>query len=172
VTISGEVVSISTTPGQSAADIAAALAAQINARAPLQALRVVATALGSLVVVEAGDVTSVLIADAGLTAPLELFVWTDRLTWSYTGAPAGADVIRGSLNAAWSQQWDFSSAAVTQSCLADNESLSMLMTSESLAIGAGIWYLVRPAGGSWDSGDPAQVGSRDAGIAASGNACP
>jgi hypothetical protein len=44
------------------------------------------------------------------------------------------------------------------------------------AAGQGDWFLVRgvTAGGagSYDSGDPAQVGSRDAGIAASGNGCP
>ena len=40
------------------------------------------------------------------------------------------------------------------------------------AEGQGYWFLVREAAGSYDTGEPSQVGARDAEIAASGNGCP
>ena len=50
---------------------------------------------------------------------------------------------------------------------------SAVETDQHLTAGDGVWYLVRAQpGGSYDTGEPSQVGLRDAEIAASGNGCP
>jgi cysteine-rich repeat protein len=171
-TISGEVVSVGTTAGQSAAGVAQSLAAEINADATLRSLDVMATPIGPQVVVESGDVTNLQITDAGFAARLDLAVQPTRLWWSTVNAPNGYDVARGSLSQGWATRWDFSNPSVTQICLADNEGATSSQIIESPAPGDGVWYVVRVQGGTYDSGDASQNGSRDAGINASGNGCP
>ena len=69
---------------------------------------------------------------------------------------------------------DFSAA--TTNCLGDSLAATTVNDLQSPAAGQGFWYALRAVscGGnaSYDSGLPNQVVSRDAGIAASGHACP
>ncbi|OLD62261.1 MAG: hypothetical protein AUI33_13625 [Ignavibacteria bacterium 13_1_40CM_2_61_4] len=63
----------------------------------------------------------------------------------------------------------------TNDCLADNTAAISLDDPAAPGAGDGFWYLVRAlscAAGTYDSGAPSQVGSRDAEIAASPGACP
>jgi len=172
-TISGEVVSIATTAGQTAAQAALALAAQINANTSLLLLGVSATAIGNRVVVEEGDVTDVQVNDLGLVATMSLIADSDGLWWSSVTAPGGYDVVRGNLARLKATAGDYSDPTVTVACPADNHTSTYLGLAETLAPGEGRWYLVRPRpAGSYDDGDPSQSGSRDPEIALSGNGCP
>ncbi len=69
VTIDGVTVSITTTAGQSAATVAAALVTAINADTALQALNDISAAQGSHVVTT-GNLESLVIDDDGLDPPL------------------------------------------------------------------------------------------------------
>jgi hypothetical protein len=64
----------------------------------------------------------------------------------------------------------------TTNCLGNNVAGTTINDLQSVAVGQGFWYLLRAVScggaGSYDSGSPDQVGSRDAEIAASGLACP
>ncbi len=95
------------------------------------------------------------------------------LSWSLPGA-AAYDVVRGGLLALISSHGSFQSA--TQVCAADSTSATSLTVSGTPAVGDGYWFLVRGdncgGAGTYDSGAASQVASRDAGINASGNACP
>lgn len=95
------------------------------------------------------------------------------LSWSLAGAST-YDVVRGGLLALISSHGSFQSAA--QACAANNTSATSLTISGTPAVGDGIWFLVRGDNcggtGTYESGAANQVGSRDAGIAASGNGCP
>jgi hypothetical protein len=122
------------------------------------------------------------VADDGATAPTgtatvtssRLAGNTTRLAWTAVSGATGYDVVRGSLLALASTHGDFSAA--TTACLADDVATTMIDEIEAPAAGQGFWYALRAVscGGSasYDSGSPSQVGSRDAGIAASGQACP
>jgi hypothetical protein len=64
-------------------------------------------------------------------------------------------------------------------CLADDTGLLSLTDPDGApAVGVADFVLLRPATiacpahGTFDEGDPAQIGGRDAGIAASSRACP
>jgi hypothetical protein len=81
VTISGQVVTVTTTAGQTAAQIAQALADAINANPALQLAGVTATALGNRLITN-GDITSVSIVDAGLQSALDLRVEKTSLWWA------------------------------------------------------------------------------------------
>ena len=99
---------------------------------------------------------------------------TAHLTWNAAAAATGYDLVTGSLQILQSSGGDFS-AATTQ-CLANNLPTTSFDDAAIPAAGQGFWYLLRAVncGGnaSYDSGFPSQVGSRDAGIAASGHGCP
>jgi cysteine-rich repeat protein len=173
VTVSGEVFEVTTSAGQSAMDVVQALAAQINASAVLQALGVLATGAGSRLVVEDGDITDVVITDAGLDDRLSLNLLPTRLWWGTVGGATGYDVVRGSLSRLRATSGDFADPTVTEACLANDQAATFWAHTEAPAPGEGVWYLVRShPGGTYDSGEPSQVGSRDAEIDASGNACP
>jgi hypothetical protein len=108
--------------------------------------------------------------EVGRTGPA-----TAQLTWSYgTGDQTFYDVVRGDLLVLASSGGSF--AAATTDCLGSH--LISLLASDSAvpASGSGSWYLVRAVNcggrGTYDSGAPSQVGSRDPGIAASGHDCP
>jgi cysteine-rich repeat protein len=171
-TISGEVVTYTTTAGQTASSVAASLASQINARAALVALGVLATPIGPKVVVETGHITNVQFTDAGLTAPFSLDFDGENLWWTTGSAPNGYDVVRGNASQGWATRWDYSNPLVTEACVADNQMDTYFKVTAVPPAGQGHWYAVRVSGGSYDSGDPKQVGSRDPGINASGNGCP
>jgi hypothetical protein len=81
------------------------------------------------------------------------------------------DVVRGDLGTLQATG-DFSAA--TSACLYNDESDTYADAVATPVPGQGFWYLVRTAApaGTYDTGEPQQAGSRDAGIAASGNGCP
>jgi serine protease len=94
------------------------------------------------------------------------------LSWTAAAEATAYDVVHGNLSLLRSSGGDFTSAG----CEVNN------LPGTSWDIGAGsppaggLWYLVRPAnicgGGTYNSGSPRQVQSRDAEIAASASACP
>jgi spore coat protein A len=172
VTVSGQVVTVTTTAGQTGAQIAQALADAINANPALQAAGVTAAAVGNRFITN-GDITSVTINDAGLLPNLNLRVEKTRLWWAYLPGASSYDVVRGSLNELRSSAGNFASPLVTELCLANNSVETYRLHTETPAAGQGVWYLIRAqAGGTYDSGAPSQSGSRDGEIAASGNGCP
>jgi spore coat protein A len=172
ITLSGVVVTVTTTAGQSASQVAQALASAIDANASLLAAGINATAAGGRVITN-GDITSASIADAGLSSYCELRVEKTRLWWSSIPGATSFDVVRGSLNQLRASAGNFASPVVTQLCLANNQVSTFWVHTEAPAPGEGIWYLVRAVpGGTYDSGAASQTGPRDAEIAASGNGCP
>jgi len=171
VTVSGEVVTIFPTAGRTAAQVAQDLAAAINANAALQALGVTAAADGDRVVTD-GDITAVTITDTGLSDVLDLRVEAARLWWGEVGGAAGYDVVRGSLLDLRATGGDFSDPAATEACVGDDQAATFVEGPPDPAPGAGLWFLVRAAAGTYDTGEASQSGSRDAGIAASGSGCP
>jgi hypothetical protein len=96
------------------------------------------------------------------------------LSWSSLSQATGYDVVRGDLSILISSGGDFGSA--TQACLADDLGGTFLSVTDAPATDGGFWYLVRPVNcgghGSYDSGGPAQVRPRDAGINSSASSCP
>jgi len=172
VTVSGVVVPVTTTAGQTATQVVQALANAINANATLQAAGVTATAVGTRLVTN-GDITSVTITDAGLQSTLDLRVSKTRLWWGTVAGATGYDLVRGSLNQLVATGGNFASPLVTQTCLANDRVATYWLHTETPAAGQGVWYVLRKVpGGTYDSGAPSQIGSRDAEISASGNGCP
>ncbi len=173
LTVEGRVIAVTTTAGQSAAAVAAALAAAINADPELQRRRISADAIGATLVV-GGVANQLAIGDPGLRAPLTLRLGPAGLWWSSVGDRIGSDVLRGDLVSLRAGGGDFT--ASTQVCLANNLPATSLPYTAVPGPGEAWWLLVRivtPSGsGTYDNGGPGQVGSRDAEIAASPNACP
>jgi uncharacterized membrane protein len=97
-----------------------------------------------------------------------------HLEWTAVDAASGYDLVRGSLAILSSSNGDFSAAAT--GCLDNDLAATSRDDADTPGAGDGFWYLVRAVncGGSatFDSGAPSQVGSRDAGIQASPEACP
>ncbi len=97
---------------------------------------------------------------------------TVALAWSPNPDATSSDVVRGGLGALLAAAGDFALAGET--CHPAIVS-GTYQDADLPAAGDGFWYLVRGVNcgghGTFDGGDPGQVGSRDAGIAASG-ACP
>ncbi len=170
VTIDGVVVQITTLPGQTAAQVAQALADAINA-----APGVVATATreGDRVIIDTA-ITQFSIADAGLSDLLTLRVSRNGLWWADVENASSYDVVRGVLKSLHVTDGDFSQA--TMACLTNNLTGTQIAASMTPEADEGFWFLVREVtsggNGSYDSGGAGQVAGRDAGIAASGNACP
>jgi hypothetical protein len=107
------------------------------------------------------------------------------VVWSWSsGGAAAFDLVHGDLQVLRSTDGDFAAALDAlpggeQACLANNTSaLSLTDSYGSPAPGSGTFTLLRPvstscpAEGTHDEGLPSQLGSRDAGIAASSSACP
>ena len=80
--------------------------------------------------------------------------------------------MRGDLRALAQSGGDFTTA--TLECLADNATVTVLPYSPAPAAGQGWWFLARKVatGGPGTYDDGTQTASRDAEIAASGQACP
>lgn len=96
------------------------------------------------------------------------------LDWdALTGTP-GYDVQRGDLGTLVATGGDFSAA--TQACAAAGLLVTHAEDATPLPPGDGTWYLVRskgcPGAGTYDDPLESRRGSRDPGIAASGEACP
>ena len=98
------------------------------------------------------------------------------LSWVAVSGASTYDVVRGGLNALRSSNGNFQTA--TQACVANDTAGTSYTTTTGAtpSVGDGFWFLVRGSNcggaGTYDSGAPKQVGSRDAGINASGNSCP
>ncbi len=99
---------------------------------------------------------------------------TAHLDWSAVTAAGGYDLVRGSLAILASSHGDFSAA--TTGCLENDSPDTSWDDADTPNPGDGFWYLVRAVNcagsGTFDSGDPSQVASRDAGIQASPEAYP
>ena len=92
-----------------------------------------------------------------------------HLQWCTAPGILFYDVIQGDLATLLAGGGDFTQA--TTGCLAD-QSAGPGSFAPDPGPGVGFWFLVRPDGASYDSNYPSQAASRDAGIAASGMACP
>jgi hypothetical protein len=97
-----------------------------------------------------------------------------QLSWSALTDASWYDVVRGSIGVLRSSVGDFTAAA--ESCVASNTTATSVLSSETPSSGDGDWFLVRAANcrgrGTWDSGAPSQIGSRDAEIDAAAASCP
>jgi spore coat protein A len=171
--IAGELIRVGTQSGDTAQQVAAALAAAINANANLQALGISAVASAGRVVVNA-EISSMDIRDNGLENPLPLEVTATQLWWGNVDAGASTtyDVVSGDLGQLLATA-GFASPLATTGCLADNQDDTALYGLAVPDLGDAIWYLIRAqAGGSYDTGAASQTGPRDIDITASGNDCP
>jgi N-acetylneuraminic acid mutarotase len=96
------------------------------------------------------------------------------LRWTPLPDATRYDVVAGDIVALLSSGGDFTSAIL--GCLADDSAANALDLSDAPAVGTGFFYLVRGENcggpGTYDSGDPAQVGSCNAAINASPLSCP
>lgn len=96
------------------------------------------------------------------------------MSWAPVTGATGYDVVRGALSTLLAGAGNFTSA--TDVCVGPHVSGTSLANSHVPTAGDADWLLIRgynPCGvGTYDDGAPSQVGSRDAGIAASPNACP
>src|SRR5262245_14256461 len=94
------------------------------------------------------------------------------LAWVPVSGAVEYDVVRGDVGLLHLGGFQ----AATQACLADNIQATSMDPGPDPAPGTAYWYLVRPCNcvgsGSYDTGAASQVGSRDAGINASPQACP
>ena len=114
------------------------------------------------------------IADTGqapTTSPA-LFMTRTTLGWTPVANAVGYDIVSGSLDALRASGGNFANS----SCQENDFVGAFYDIGNGIPHGLGNWYLVRaasPCGNStYNDGSPSQIGSRDAEIAASGNACP
>ncbi len=93
------------------------------------------------------------------------------LNWTAAAGATGYDLVRGKVSTLLTGGF----AASTSACLANDTVLSTFKDNHLPAAGDADWFLVRFGNlcgvGTYDDGG-GLAGSRDAGIAASGNACP
>lgn len=173
ITVEGVVIGVTTTGGETPGQVAAALAAAINADPTLSAMGAGASAVGPTLVVE-GVISDTMMGDPGIGEALDLDMTGDVLWWSSVGGRTGYDVIRGDLGALHSSRGNF--AVATQMCLTNDQAETDMPYPGAPAVGQGWWFLVRKVTasghGTYDEGSPRQVGLRDAEIGASGNDCP
>src|SRR4029077_9671257 len=96
------------------------------------------------------------------------------LSWSALAGATSYDVVQGVLSTLRGSQGSFQSA--TQACSTNDALATSIPVSGTPAVGDGFWFLVRGGNcggaGTYTSSAASQAGSRDAGIAASGNGCP
>jgi len=174
VTVSGELIRVTTTAGQTAAQVAQAIADAINANANLQALGVTAAVVGNRVVTN-GDITAVEVGDSGLSDVLHLTAGRTQLWWgNVEAATGGYDVVKGDLVQLRATLGDFSDPLATQACYANDQTATFVdLSADNPGAGEVYWYLLRSQpGGSFESGGSGQVGTRDTEIGTSGNGCP
>jgi uncharacterized membrane protein len=99
---------------------------------------------------------------------------TTRTSWADVTGATGYDLVRGGLSALQSSGGDFSAAV--NACLENDLTETSSDDRDTPASGDGFWYLVSATTcgghGTFDSGAPSQVGSRNTEIQASPNACP
>jgi hypothetical protein len=97
-----------------------------------------------------------------------------NLQWSSVSGATAYDVVRGTVLLLQSSLGNFTTS--TDSCIADDAPGNATTDAALPATGDSYWYLVRPVNcggaGTYNSGGPGQVASRDAGIAAAPGHCP
>ncbi|HEU5180197.1 MAG TPA: multicopper oxidase domain-containing protein [Candidatus Polarisedimenticolia bacterium] len=171
--VEGRTISVPTAAGQTAADVAAALAAAINADPTLQALKIQAYAVGGRVIVN-GSIGQVTMGDPGLTTPFFLSASAGQLWWTTVPGATRYDLVRGDLALLQAGAGNFTTA--TQECLANNAAGTSFSHAALPAVGSGWWFVLRAGtvsnAGSYDDGSAGLVGSRDAEIDAAAAACP
>lgn len=103
---------------------------------------------------------------------IDLLDGTTVLIWTPLTDSTSYDVVRGDLGTLRASGL----GAAIQACLANDATQTSLVLGDSPDIGTGFFYLIRGVNcagpGSYDSGDPSQIGSRDPGIASSPFTCP
>jgi serine protease len=115
------------------------------------------------------------VADSGAApsgVPTLLVPSRTQLSWSAIAGATGYDVVHGQVSQLRSTGGDFTYAT----CEANEVPTTTLAISGAAPPAGGLWYLVRPSSvcgvGTYNTGSPRQVQSRDAEIAASVSACP
>jgi hypothetical protein len=107
--------------------------------------------------------------------PSPLLLTLDRPALHWSGTGPRYDVVRGDLGTLRSSGGNFATSTV-QCLVNDTPGTQFPYTVVPPAPGQGFWFLVRAVAlagpGSYDSGGPAQVGSRDTEIAAAPVHCP
>ena len=98
-----------------------------------------------------------------------------KLLWTPLAGASWYDVVWGKLSTLRLTGGDF--AVATSGCFAQKLfTTTVIFTEPGPADGDGFWFLVRGANcrghGTYDTGQPSQIGARDAEIAASGADCP
>jgi hypothetical protein len=97
-----------------------------------------------------------------------------NLSWSTLSGATGYDVVRGDVSTLRASGGNFTTA--TSACSGNDLAGVSLGAPDLPAAGQAIWYLVRGENcgghGTYDSGAPSQIGSRDAEINASAQSCP
>ena len=110
----------------------------------------------------------------GGTASISVDSAQSLVSWTALTGADTYDLVRGSLTLLNSSGGDYTTA--TQACLANDLAGTSFTDATVPALGGGFFYLVRGVScggaGTYDSGAASQVGSRDAEINASANACP
>lgn len=104
-------------------------------------------------------------------------VWTGSemiLSWSALAGAVSYDVVQGDLGTLRATGGDFTAA--TESCLAADTTATQHLSSGVPAPGEETWFLVRGGGcggdGTYDTGEPSLLGSRDAEVDAAASSCP
>jgi len=102
-----------------------------------------------------------------------LDVDTTAITWTTAPGAQTHDVVRGRITAPGASPF---TAAATDACVAAATAATSVPFGADPPAGEAWWFVARGrncgGAGTWDSGDPSQVGSRDAGINAAPLACP
>jgi len=95
----------------------------------------------------------------------------DLIHWSaLTGSSGQHDLVRGDLLELARTRGDY--FVSTLECLAAGQTEKSVLYPHDPAPGEGFWFVMRETGDTYDTDSPTQVGSRDAGIVASGAGCP
>ena len=119
-------------------------------------------------------VVSVVLNTTPRGSRIVLQVGSGGIHWvGVTGALA-YDLTQGSLSILNATHGNYADAS--EGCLDDDVGVTSVAWPGAPPLGTGWWVLARPitasGPGTYDSGEPGQVGSRDPGIEASGLACP
>ena len=104
---------------------------------------------------------------------IDLSTPTPTLVWASLPDATTYDVVSGNLGALLSTAGDFTAAI--QTCLAEDTGANNLALADSPPLGSAFFYVARANNcggqGTYDSGDPAQSGSRDGEIDLSSASC-
>ncbi|HKY33510.1 MAG TPA: MopE-related protein, partial [Candidatus Polarisedimenticolia bacterium] len=95
------------------------------------------------------------------------------VTWQEVPLATAYDVVRGDLGALVISGGDF---GLPVTCMINDASIPFADDGQVLPPNSGFWYMVRPVNcsgaGSYDTGSPSQIGSRDPEMATAVGSCP